>query len=236
MNLSREAPPVGPEVATHAAPRPGRVTLAGRFVTLAPLDAARDAALYEDTHGEGEAAIWAYMGDGPFPDAGAFAESLARKAASEDPLFFAVRDNATGRTLGYQTLMRIDTTHRVIEVGNVVYGRRLQRTPASTEAQYLLARYVFDELGYRRYEWKCNDLNAPSKRTAERLGFRFEGVFRQHMIIKGRNRDTAWFSMLDHEWPARKQAFELWLSPDNFDAQGRQRRCLAEIRRAATQD
>ena len=125
--------------------------------------------------------------------------------------------------------MRIDPANRVIEVGNILYTPALQRTPGATEAQYLLARYIFDELGYRRYEWKCNDLNAPSRRAALRFGFTYEGTFRQHLIVKGRNRDTAWYSMLDGEWPSRRAAFETWLAPDNFDAQGVQKTSLADL-------
>jgi RimJ/RimL family protein N-acetyltransferase len=125
--------------------------------------------------------------------------------------------------------MRIDPANRVIEVGHVMYTPAMQRSARATEAQYLFARHVFDELGYRRYEWKCDNLNAPSRRAAERFGFTFEGVFRQHMIVKGRNRDTAWFAMLDGEWPARKAAYERWLKPDNFDGQGRQKTSLSEL-------
>jgi RimJ/RimL family protein N-acetyltransferase len=125
--------------------------------------------------------------------------------------------------------MRIEPAHRVIEVGSILLTPRLQRTVGATEAMYLMARHVFEDLGYRRYEWKCNAQNEPSRRAAERLGFIFEGVFRQHMIVKGRNRDTAWFSMLDSEWPTRKAAFERWLDPSNFDAQGRQKTSLSEL-------
>jgi RimJ/RimL family protein N-acetyltransferase len=128
--------------------------------------------------------------------------------------------------------MEIRPAMRVIEVGHIVYSAALQRTPLATEAQYLLARYVFETLGYRRYEWKCNALNAPSRHAAERFGFTYEGIFRQHLIVKGRNRDTAWFSMLDSEWPSRKAAFESWLSPDNFDAEGRQKHSLAALRKS----
>ncbi len=138
-------------------------------------------------------------------------------------------DNASGGPVGYQTLMRIDPANRVVEVGNVLYTPAMQRTIGATEAQYLFAAYVFDGLGYRRYEWKCNDLNAPSKRAAQRLGFAFEGVFRQHVIVKGRSRDTAWYSMLDSEWPHRRAAFEHWLALDNFDAAGRQKVSLASL-------
>ncbi len=144
-------------------------------------------------------------------------------------MFFAVIDKASGAPVGYQTLMRIDAANRAIEIGNVLYTPTMQRTIGATEAQYLFAAYVFDTLGYRRYEWKCNDLNGPSKRAAVRLGFTFEGVFRQHLIVKGRNRDTAWFSMLDGDWPLRRAAFERWLSPDNFDAGGKQRISLSSL-------
>jgi RimJ/RimL family protein N-acetyltransferase len=150
-------------------------------------------------------------------------------AKSEDPLFFTILDNASASAVGYAAYLRIEPAHRVIEVGHILYTPRLQRTVGATEAMYLMARHVFEELGYRRYEWKCNALNAPSRSAALRLGFTFEGVFRQHMIIKGRNRDTAWFSMLDSEWPARKAAFERWLDPSNFDAQGGQKRSLSAL-------
>jgi RimJ/RimL family protein N-acetyltransferase len=226
--------PIGTDVPAHPAPRPVRRTLAGRFVRLVPLDPAiHGDSLWTQSHGSDKDRIWQYLFEAPFPDRVAFQDHLERKAASEDPLFFAVVDQASGAALGYQTLMRIDTAHRVIEVGNVMYGTDLQRTPGATEAQYLFARHVFDDLGYRRYEWKCNALNAPSQSAAKRLGFSFEGIFRQHMIVRGRNRDTAWYSMLDHEWPLLKAGFEAWLVPGNFDAKGRQRASLATLRAAA---
>src|SRR5262245_30220492 len=155
-----------------------------------------------------------------------FDRHLAQKAESDDPLFFAIGDNTTARALGYASFMRIDPSHGVIEVGSILFTPALQRTAAATEAMYLMARHVFEDLGYRRYEWKCNAKNEPSRRAAVRLGFTFEGIFRQHMVVKGHNRDTAWYSMLDSEWPARKTAFERWLDPSNFDAQGQQRRAL----------
>jgi RimJ/RimL family protein N-acetyltransferase len=224
--------PIGPEVPAHAAPRPERRVLAGRFVRLEPLDAERHGdALWQETHGAGAAAFWQYLFDEPFADEKSFRDFLARKAASTDPLFYAIVDQATGRAVGFETLMRVDPAHRCIEVGNILYGRSLQRTPGATEAQYLLMRYVFDDLGYRRYEWKCNALNAPSRRAALRFGFTFEGIFRKHMIVRGRNRDTAWYAMLDDEWPAAKAAFERWLAPGNFDATGGQRASLSALRR-----
>jgi RimJ/RimL family protein N-acetyltransferase len=223
--------PIGPSVDAHPAKRPERVTLKGRWVTLVPLDAAAHAdVLYEGSNGDAaREAVWAYLFDGPYSSRDEFRASIEAKARSSDPLFFAVIDNASGQAVGYQTFLRIDPPNRVIEVGNILYTPAMQRTAGATEAQYLFAAYVFDELGYRRYEWKCNNLNAPSKRAALRFGFTFEGVFRQHMIVKGRNRDTAWFSMLDSEWPARRAAYEQWLAPDNFDASGRQKIALSTL-------
>jgi RimJ/RimL family protein N-acetyltransferase len=225
------AAPIGPPVDPRPAARPQRVTLTGRFVTLAPLDPARHAvALYDGANGDPERErVWTYLFDGPYANLHDFRASLEAKAGSQDPLFFAVIDNVSGRALGYQTFLRIDPANRAIEVGNILYTPALQRTAGATEAQYLFAAYVFDTLGNRRYEWKCNALNAPSRRAADRLGFAFEGIFRQHMIVKGRNRDTAWYAMLDGEWPARKAAFERWLRPDNFDGLGRQKESLASL-------
>ena len=217
--------PIGVQVSAHPALPPQRVRLAGRFVALEPLDAALHAAsLYALS--QGDAALWSYMPDGPFADAAAFHDYIDAKAKSTDPLFFAIIDIASGRAVGHASFLRIDPKNRVIEVGFILYTSALQRTPGATEAMYLMAAYAFDALGYRRYEWKCNNLNAPSLRAAVRLGFTFEGVFRQAVIVKGRNRDSAWFSMLDREWPLRKAAFEAWLAPDNFDIGGRQKQPL----------
>ncbi|MBN9022918.1 MAG: GNAT family N-acetyltransferase [Rhizobiales bacterium] len=218
--------PVGERVATPPARRPGDVTLEGRFATLEKLDPARHGhAFWEGVRHDDS--LWTYMGYGPFDGEAAFMAWLEARADAADPFAYAVIDRETGCATGSVTLMEIRPTMGVIEMGNIVYAPALQRTPAATEAQYLAAAYVFDTLGYRRYEWKCNALNAPSRRAALRLGFGFEGIFRQHMIVKGRNRDTAWFSMLDSEWPDRKRAFERWLDPSNFDANGRQRTGLA---------
>jgi RimJ/RimL family protein N-acetyltransferase len=223
--------PVGLLVATSAARLPTRQVLTGRRVSVVPLDPVRHAdSLYEGTHGRDKERLWLYLSAGPFSDIASFRAYLAKLADSDDPLSFAVVASATGRAVGHASYMRITPEHRVIEVGNIFYSHELARSPAGTEAMYLMARHVFDDLGYRRYEWKCNALNQPSCRAALRLGFSFEGVFRQHMIVKERNRDTAWFAMLDHEWRARKAAFEQWLSPDNFDAAGRQRERLSAIR------
>ena len=223
--------PIGPEVPSHAAARPGNAVLTGRFVRLEPLDPVRHGkSLWQETHGADQGDRWQYLFEAPFADELTFHEYLARKAASQDPVFFAIVDQGSDRAQGYETLMRIEPAHRCIEVGNIVYGRSLQRTPGATEAQYLLMRYVFDDLGYRRYEWKCNALNAPSRRAAARFGFTFEGIFRQHMIVRGKNRDTAWYSLLDREWPTANETFQRWLAPENFDSDGQQRNSLAAIR------
>ncbi len=208
--------------------RPERVALDGRFVSLVPLGPEHAAALYEGSHGPGAGSLWAWMGDGPYGSANAFAEGIAAKAASADP-FWAVLDAASRRPLGYLSLMRIEPAHRVIEVGNILYTPALQRTPGATEAVFLIASHVFERLGYRRLEWKCNALNAPSRRAALRFGFAFEGIFRQHMIIKGRNRDTAWYAMMDHDWTARRAAFRQWLAEDNFGPGGVQKVSLADL-------
>ena len=220
---------LGPKIDARAAPRPERVTLRGRAVTVAPLTPEHAEPLFQNSNGPGRDALWTYLFNGPFKDLAEFADDVDAKAKASDPLYFVVLDNRDGQPVGYQSLMRIDPANRVIEVGGIMYTPLLQGTIGSTEAQYLFAAYVFDALGYRRYEWKCNDRNAPSRRAAARLGFTFEGVFRQHMIIKGRNRDTAWFSMLDSEWPARRAAFEQWLSAENFDGEGRQKRRLEDF-------
>jgi len=227
---SAVAMPIGPGVDGTPARRPGRTTLPGRAVTLAPITPqAHGDALYEETRGEAGDRLWQYLFEGPFADRAAFDIHLQRIATSEDPLFLAILDNASGRAVGYASYMRIEPVHRVIEVGSILYTPRLQQTTLATEAMYLMARHVFEDLGYRRYEWKCNALNAPSRRAALRFGFRFEGVFRQHMIVKGRNRDTAWFSMLDSEWPVRKANFERWLDPSNFGEDGRQKVALSRL-------
>lgn len=214
-----------------AALNPRRTTLEGRIVQVTPLDPSKHAAdLYEATHGPEREGIWRYMSDGPFEDARSFREGLETKAASQDPFYFAIVDRTSGKAVGYAAYLRIDTANRVIEVGSIVYAPAFQRTTGATEAMYLMARHAFEELRYRRYEWKCNALNQASRRAALRLGFTFEGIFRQHMIVKGRNRDTAWFAMLDGEWPERKSNFERWLDPENFDDEGRQKTPLRSER------
>jgi len=224
--------PIGlPVEKTAAAPRPGPVTLKGRYGRLEKLRPDHAPDLWTVFAGHDQ--VWTYIStDGPFADPAEFAAFIAKRAAADDPYAYAIID-AQDRAVGYLTLLRINPTHRVIEVGHVLYSPSLQRTPLGTETQYLLARYVFETLGYRRYEWKCNSLNAASRSAALRYGFVYEGTFRQHMIAKGRNRDDAWFSMLDSEWPSRKHSFERWLNPENFDAQGAQRVSLAALNAAA---
>jgi RimJ/RimL family protein N-acetyltransferase len=177
-------------------------------------------------------ALWRYLWEGPFAERSAFDVSLKAMEASEDPLYLAIVDNDTRKAVGRASYLRIEPKHRCIEVGGILFSPLLQRTPASTEAMYLMMRHAFEDLGNRRYEWKCDARNEPSRRAALRLGFTFEGIFRQHMIIKGQNRDTAWFSLLDKEWPRAKEAFEEWLAPDNFDANGEQKHTLAALRGA----
>lgn len=225
--------PVGDPVTSRDARRPLPVVLTGRTVRLEPLDVRRHAAdLFAATTGPGRDEVWTYLWDGPFTSREEFDGVLARKATATDAVFLAIVDPATNAARGYASYMRIDVPHRVIEVGNVLFTPELQGTTAATEAMSLMARHAFEDLGYRRYEWKCHDLNAPSKRAAVRLGFTYEGTFRQHMIVKGRNRNTAWYSMIDSEWPALAAAFDAWLDPANFDAAGRQIRRLDDIRGA----
>ena len=223
---------IGPDLPGWA-PRslPPRRALEGRFCTLEPLDAARHV---DDLHAAYAQAPdgrdWTYLGIERPDDIDTTRAYVERIAKSTDPMHFAVIDRQSGRAVGSLALMRIDPANGVIEVGTVNFSPLLKQTPMSTEAQYLLMKLVFDELGYRRHEWKCDDFNEPSKRAALRLGFQYEGRFRQAVIYKGRTRDTAWFSIIDSEWPALRTAFERWLAPENFDAQGRQRMSLDKFR------
>lgn len=205
--------------------RPGPVVLDGRYGRVEKLDPARHGVALWDAVKDAPT-LWEYMPYGPFDGEDPFLAWLAGRVERDDPYLYAVVE-PSGRALGVAALMRITPDMGVIEVGHIVYAPALQRTRLGTEAQYLLARYAFETLGYRRYEWKCNALNAASRRAAERYGFSFEGIFRQHMVVKGRNRDTAWYSIVDSEWPARRTAFERWLAPANFDAAGRQQASLA---------
>lgn len=222
--------PPGPPVAGGPAQRPLPVTLEGRHVRVVPYEPRHAASLFALSHGLERDALFAYLSAAPFPDEAAFAAHCAAAAQAVDPLFFIIEEAESRRAVGHATFMRIEPAHRSIEVGNILYTPALQKTPGATEAMYLMARHAFEELGYRRYEWKCNALNAPSRRAAERLGFSFEGIFRKHMIIKGLSRDTAWFALLDEDWPRARAAFQAWLDPSNFDPAGRQKRRLEELR------
>ncbi|XXH03715.1 hypothetical protein Hte_010121 [Hypoxylon texense] len=234
--------PLGPVVSSDPARRPSRDTrLVGRYITVVGLSAQHADGLFPHLSGPENAHLWDYVNDGPYDDVAVFRASLKAREASQDPVFYALllnnRDAGTtgdgdgegGKVVGMASYLRIDPKNRSIEMG-VMYSPQLQRTPAATEAMYLMARHAFEDLGYRRCEWKCNSLNAPARRAALRLGFTLEGIFRKHMIIRGRNRDTAWYSMVDDEWPGAKQALEAWLDAANFDSEGKQKRRLEEFR------
>jgi RimJ/RimL family protein N-acetyltransferase len=212
-------------------PRPERVVLEGHYVRLEPLStAAHGDGLFTASAVPDVEAKFAWLYEYPPTSREDFLTWVERVEGSTDPLFFAVIDKASGQVAGRQSLMRIDPANGVIEIGNIYWGPLISRRPAATEAQFLFMKYVFDQLGYRRYEWKCNNRNEPSKRAAIRFGFQPEGIFRQHLIVKGENRDTAWFSIIDKEWPALRAAYETWLDPSNFEASGAQKRRLEECR------
>ena len=226
---------IGPRLADAGPARaPERTVLEGRYARLEPLDPARHG---DDLHAAATppdaAARFRYMPDLPPASPESFRTWLAGAAGSEDPLFFAVVDRATERAEGWQTFLRITPVHRCIEIGNIYWGPRIAGTRVATEAMYLFAAYALETLGNRRYEWKCDTLNAPSRRAALRFGFTYEGHFRRAVIIRGRNRDTAWFSIIDEEWSVLKAAYGQWLAPENFDAEGRQKTRLSELTAAA---
>jgi RimJ/RimL family protein N-acetyltransferase len=216
----------------YPARRPARDPIEGKLVRLEPLDPTKHGAdLFAETADAD--ATWDYLAYGPFLGRDEFVRWLEQRAPLDDPLTFAILDRTTGTARGLASFMRMDPANGVIEIGHIWLSPRLQRTRQATEAIYLMSRYAF-ELGNRRLEWKCDALNAASRRAADRFGFVFEGVFRQHMVIKDRNRDTAWYSIVDSEWQSRRAAFEAWLAPDNFDSSGRQKRALSELRSAST--
>jgi RimJ/RimL family protein N-acetyltransferase len=225
--------PIGPPVPGWSArPRPPRTPMEGRRCRLEALSAAGHAAALHEAHGlDREGRNWTYLPYGPFATAGDYGEWVASVESGDDPVFYAILD-ASGRPVGVASYLRIDPGMGVIEVGHLSYSPALQRTPAATEAMYLMMRRAFEELGYRRYEWKCDSFNEPSRAAAERLGFRYEGTFRQAVVVKGRNRDNAWYSITDAEWPGVRAALEAWLDPANFDADDRQRRRLADFMRS----
>lgn len=231
---TRSTPPsTAPVPDTEPRERPAHAVIEGRYVTLEPLDAARHTAdLFAAGSGDPQRTrIWDYLPYGPFTSEAQMRAHLEAQAASTDPLFFAIRPRRSGRVEGVASQMRIDEKNGVIEIGHIWLGPGLQQTPAATEALFLLIDEPMSQLGYRRMEWKCNAANAASRAAAVRLGFLYEGTFYQHVIVKGHNRDTAWFSILDHEWPALRANFQTWLAPDNFDDRGRQRQSLGELNR-----
>jgi RimJ/RimL family protein N-acetyltransferase len=223
--------PLGERLDWTAAKSPARVSLRGSYVLLRPVDATTDAgALYAVSHPpDGDSAIWTYLPDGPYESAEHLRQALAWAETSKDRLYFTLVRLPDERPLGIASYLRITPEFGVIEIGHIWFGVPLQRTTAATEAIYLLACHAFDDLGYRRLEWKCNALNAASRRAAERFGFTFEGVFRKHQVVKGRNRDTAWYAITDDEWPAIRAGFQSWLAPENFDGNGRQVRALGQL-------
>ena len=220
--------PIGPKLAVLApAQHPERIVLEGRFCRLEPLDPLKHGDdLFAASTPADAAARFLYLFEEPPENRAAFQTWLEKVAASADPLFYAVIDKRTGRCEGRQTFMRIDAPNHVIEIGSIYWGPAIARTAVTTEANYLFAKYAFDTLGYRRFEWKCNALNAPSRVAAERFGFVYEGHFRRAVVIKGRSRDTTWYSMISDEWPVVRAMYERWLAPENFDAAGKQRSSL----------
>ncbi|KAI1176480.1 acyl-CoA N-acyltransferase [Nemania sp. FL0916] len=230
--------PVGPIVEDTPAIRPSPETrLTGRHATVVGMTTAHIDALYPHVTGDENAHLWDYMLGGPFEDYAEYRTAMSAQIANPDLEIYAIIPTAEPTTpsgaenvVGCAGYLNINPANRCIEVGMVMFSPKLQRTPAATDAMYLMAKHAFEDLGYRRYEWKCNALNASSQRAARRLGFIYEGVFRQHMIIKGRNRDTAWFAIIDGDWAGVKRALEEWLDPANFDENGVQRRKLEDIR------
>jgi len=229
-NLNPLGQPIGPSVAGWKPPSIlPREPMEGRFCRVEPLDPARHVeSLWEVFSRDTEGRIWTYFPYGPFDSPDRYKTWVNEFCTGKDPMFHAILDRVSGKALGTASYSRIDSVHGTIEVGHVTYSPLLQRTPAATEAMYLMMRRVF-ELGYRRYEWKCDSLNAKSRAAAKRLGFTFEGIFRQATVYKGRSRDTAWFSVIDSDWPMLKSALERWLDPANFDAAGKQKMRLSEL-------
>lgn len=228
--MTRDPRPIGPVVQNwQVPPAPDGAAMEGRYARLERLDADPHAALLFRAFA-GHDWVWDYMPAGPFASAAQFHRWMRGATAQDDILFHAIYDKERGTYGGFASYLRIKPASGSIEVGYIAMAPQLQRTRAATEAMYLMMQWAFDA-GYRRYEWKCDALNRPSRRAAQRLGFSYEGVFRQATVVKGRNRDTAWFAVIDTEWPALSEAFQLWLSPDNFDATGSQKERLSDLTR-----
>lgn len=232
QRLNEHGQPIGDAVPNWTGcARPGDAPMQGRFCRIERLEVARHGQDLFDAFGHDRTGqLWTYMPVGPFVnDRAGFYAWLAEAEASADPLFHTIFDARTGQAVGVASYLRIAPAAGTIEVGFIAFSPLLQCTPVATEAMYLMMKRVFSELGYRRYEWKCDALNAPSRRAAKRLGFTYDGTFEQALVYKGRNRDTAWFSILDRDWPGIKAAFEAWLAPENFDEQGQQRQSLSDL-------
>jgi RimJ/RimL family protein N-acetyltransferase len=229
--LNELGQPVGePLPGWTSRPRPPRTAMEGRWARVEPLDPARHAAdLWDAVSADRDNRNWTYLSVGPYARAEDHRAWVEKAAKSEDPFFHAIIDKKSGKAVGVASFMRIDPPNGVIEVGHINFSPLLQRTPVATDSMYLMMRRAFDELGYRRYEWKCDSLNAASRAAAERFGFQYEGLFRQAVVYRGRSRDTAWFAIIDKDWPAMKARFERWLDPKNFDKSGRQKKRLAEL-------
>jgi RimJ/RimL family protein N-acetyltransferase len=226
----RPGPPLGDPVNWQPVQRPARTVLRGSHALVRPIDPADAESLFAASHPpDGDPAIWDYLPYGPYESADQLRRMLSQAAASEDPLYFTLTALPQQRPLGVASYLRITPAFGVVEIGHIWFGSPLQRTTAATEVIYLLARHAFDDLGYRRLEWKCNALNAASRRAAERFGFTFEGVLRKHQVVKGHNRDTAWYAITDDEWPAIRLGFDAWLASENFDSDGRQKRSLGDV-------
>jgi RimJ/RimL family protein N-acetyltransferase len=212
---------------------PRAVTLEGRYCRLEKLDPRHSSGLYEALAADETGALWTYLSEEPPASAAELDDWVLQASALEDPLYYALVERGSGRCVGRAAYLRIAPAAGSIEVGSILYSPRLQRTAMATEAMFLMMQHVFEDLGYRRYEWKCDSLNEPSRRAAERLGFSYEGLFRQALVYKGRNRDTAWFSIIDGDWPAIRRGYEHWFDPANFDSGGRQKQTLASFITAA---
>ena len=239
MNPAHDVNPLGQPIGFSvpgwaARPCPPATAMDGRYCRVEPLDPERHARqLFEANSADREGRMWTYLPWGPYDNFKDYVAALQQRLGRPDFVTYAIIEPTEGQAVGVASYLNINPSAGSIEVGGITYSPALQRTPAGTEAMFLMMRRAFDELGYRRYEWKCNALNAPSRAAAERYGFGYEGLFRQAEVIKGRNRDTAWFSIIDREWPPIKTAFERWLDPGNFDVEGRQRINLASLTRGS---